>query len=61
MGNAFHFDPDYSASILSVFDISGSMLANPAFVKTKGLADDALKLQGDLKTLENDLFSHPSP
>lgn len=54
MGNTFHFDSDYSASILSVFDISGSMLKNPAFLNAKGLAHDMMKLQGDLKALEND-------
>lgn len=54
MKNAFHFDSDYSASILSAFDISGSLLRNPAFLNAKGLAHDMIKLQGDLKTLEND-------
>jgi hypothetical protein len=48
---------DYSASLLSVFDIGGSLTISNFDWSPNGIQHDMNKLTNDLKTLENDLKS----
>jgi hypothetical protein len=45
---------DYSAILLSSFDISGSLLLQDNHRQSKGIKYDCKQLMGDLDVLEND-------
>lgn len=45
---------DYSTSLLSAFDISGSLLLRNPLCQPKGINHDLKQLMNDLDTLEED-------
>ena len=48
---------DYSISLLSSFDISGSLLFRDNSWQSKGVKDDYKQLMNDLDTLEEDYIN----
>ncbi len=57
MEHSSQYHLDYSASLLSTFDISGSLLLIDCHWQSKGIKQDLWELMNDLDTLEKDYIN----